>query len=108
MLTFALELVYIFLISLGVVIGGSLVGSLGAIFSNRYILDTMRQLAQRLSIWGMVAAVGGTTAIIRNLESGLVEGHTLGFLKQVLIVLAALGGAKAGETLITLIAGPGS
>lgn len=93
-----------FLIALGVVVGGAAIGALSALFTLRPPLHTMADLAERLKIWGLVAALGGTFSTIRTLESGLFAGQLGVVARQVTIILSAFLGAHLGYVLITIIA----
>lgn len=93
-----------FLIALGVVVGGSAIGALSALLTFRPPLHVMADLAERLKIWGLVAALGGTFSTIRTLESGLFTGQLGVVARQLTIILSAFLGAHLGYTLITIIA----
>lgn len=93
-----------FLIALGVVVGGALVGALAAILTNRPPLHLMVDLAERLKIWALVSALGGTFGTIRALESGLFGGQLGVVARQSTIVLSAFLGAHLGYLLITYLA----
>lgn len=93
-----------FLIALGVVVGGATIGALSALFTYRPPLHVMADLAERLKIWALVAALGGTFSTIRTLETGLFGGQLGVVARQATIVLSAFAGAHLGYTLITLIA----
>jgi hypothetical protein len=93
-----------FLIALGVVVGGSTIGALSALITFRPPLHVMADLAERLKIWALVAALGGTFSTIRTLETGLFGGQLGVVARQVTIILSAFLGAHLGYTLIILIA----
>lgn len=92
--------IHCFFIALGVIIGGSIIGSLGDFATGDGPLSSMIRIADRLRIWAMVAAIGGTFDAIANLEKGLFEGTPFDLLKQALLILSAMGGVKVGITLI--------
>ncbi|MGI6365088.1 MAG: YtrH family sporulation protein [Bacillota bacterium] len=93
-----------FLIALGVVVGGSAMGALGALLTQRPPLHIMADLAERLKIWGLAAALGGTFSTIRALESGLFAGQLGVVARQVTIILSAFLGAHLGYLLISILA----
>lgn len=93
-----------FLIALGVVVGGSAIGALSALFTYRPPLHVMADLAERLKIWALASALGGTFNAIRALETGLFGGHLGVVARQVTIILSAFAGAHLGYTIIVLIA----
>lgn len=90
-----------FLIALGVILGGSLIGSLSAVLLGRPPGAAMGELAWRLKIWAMVTALGGTFTPIRNLESSLLGGQFTIVLRQLLFILSSFAGAHIGYLLIS-------
>lgn len=92
--------IHCFFIAFGVIIGGSVIGSIGDFATGDAPLSSMTRLADRLRIWAIVAAIGGTFDAIANVEKGLLEGSTFDLLKQALLILSAMGGVKVGITLI--------
>lgn len=95
--------IFMFFIALGVVIGGSTIGTLSTLITGRPPLYTMADLASRLKIWALVAALGGTFSTIRALESGFLGGQITVVLKQVLLILFAFWGSHIGYLLIVLL-----
>ncbi len=100
MADFLLKLILSFCISLGMITGGSLVGSLGALLCGGHPATTMMDLAQRLKIWAAVASLGGTFSTIRVLESMLWERQLTVLIQQISLVVAAFGGAHIGYILV--------
>jgi hypothetical protein len=92
-------------VALGLVIGGSMIGAIGALLTHRPPMDTMLHLADQLKIWAMVSALGGTMDTIRILEAGFLEGQVTLLLKQLGYLLAAFIGCQIGYFLIECIAG---
>ncbi len=105
MTAFSGDLLLTFFISIGVVVGGAFFGSLAGLLSGQYPLATMATLAERLKLWAMVAALGGTFATIRSIESGLFEGQLTTVLRQMLYILVAFAGANLGWLLVSVMAG---
>ena len=103
MTTGPLDLLLTFCIALGVVTGGALVGALGALVWGETPMTTLVELAGRLKIWGMVAALGGTFDSIRNLESGFLQGQLRVVAKQSLFIATAFLGAHLGFLLIRIV-----
>lgn len=99
------DLLLAFFTALGVVIGGSVIGSLATLLTTGSPLHTMYTLAQSVKVWAVVVAMGGTFPAIRALESGLWGGEFLVLLRQVGTILAGFSGAYCGFWLITLVAG---
>lgn len=100
MLKFANELLLSFFVGLGVVLGGTIFGALATLFTGRLPLSTMLMLAERLKLWGVIAALGGTFAIIRGIETTLAEGQLAALGKQLLFILSAYAGAHFGYLII--------
>lgn len=92
--------------SLGVITGGALIGSLSALLTGQPPQRMLLEIADRLKIWAMVAALGGTFESIRVIEMGLIGGEFQSLIKQVLLIISAFGGAQLGYLLIsTLVSG---
>ncbi|MFC4022552.1 YtrH family sporulation protein [Oceanobacillus longus] len=92
--------IHCFFIALGVIIGGSFIGSMGDFATGDAPLTSMGRIADRLRIWAIVAAIGGTFDAIANFEKGLFEGSTIDLFKQALLILSAMGGVKVGIIII--------
>lgn len=99
------DLLYAFFVALGVVVGGSLVGTVPALFLHDYPVRTLVELAERLKLWALVAALGGTFATIRGLELGLLGGRLDALAQQLLFIISAFAGAHSGYLLIAGISG---
>lgn len=97
---FIVTLIIAFFVAIGVVVGGSLIGSIGAFLTNEPPLKTMAQLANSLKIWALVAAIGGTFDMITSLERGLFYGTPTEVVKQILLVMSAMSGAYTGSQII--------
>ncbi|RBW71635.1 YtrH family sporulation protein [Bacillus taeanensis] len=93
-------LILAFFIAAGAVLGGSIVGGIGAFLVKEPPLETIYDLAKRIKIWALVAAIGGTFDMITNIERGFFYGTPIEVLKQILLVLSAMSGANTGMTLI--------
>ena len=94
-----------YFIALGVLLGGSLIGGISAFFTGQPPLTEIQRLADSLRIWAIVAAIGGTFGAVYNLERGLIQGETASLVKQILLILAALGGAQTGSLIISWLTG---
>ncbi|MBD1380103.1 YtrH family sporulation protein [Metabacillus arenae] len=89
-----------YFIALGVMLGGTLIGGIGAYLSGQPPLTYIFSLANRLKIWALVAAIGGTFDAVYNFERGILEGNTRDMFKQFLLILSSLGGAQTGWLII--------
>ncbi|MCL6627560.1 MAG: YtrH family sporulation protein [Alicyclobacillus shizuokensis] len=94
-----------FFIALGVVIGGTLLGGIGAFIFNDYPVLKMLRLSEQLKIWAMVSTLGGTMDTLRAIETGVLNAnlHVLG--KQFTYLSAAFFGCQVGYWLIQTLYG---
>ena len=99
------DLTLSFFLSMGVVLGGALFGSLAAYATGSLPLHTMTVLAERLKIWGLVSALGGTFFALKTIEVGLFEGQPTTVIKQLLFIASAFGGAHLGYLIILALGG---
>ncbi|WP_110114101.1 YtrH family sporulation protein [Bacillus sp. CGMCC 1.16541] len=86
--------------SLGIILGGSLIGAFGGFLVGKPPLYTMYILSNSLKIWAIVGAIGGTFDTFYSFERGLFEGATKDVFKQILLILVAMGGAQTGSIII--------
>ncbi|MFB5663589.1 YtrH family sporulation protein [Alteribacillus sp. HJP-4] len=100
---FAGTLVMDFFVAFGVIIGGSIIGGIGAFLIGKPPLSAIHDLAASLKIWALVAAIGGTFDAITTLERGLFYGTHSDVFKTLGMICAALGGANAGTFIIQWI-----
>ncbi|GGH75714.1 sporulation membrane protein YtrH [Compostibacillus humi] len=92
--------IHCFFIAFGVIIGGSIIGSIGSFATGEAPLTAISRLANSLRIWAIVAAIGGTFDAIENLQKGLFDGSTIDLVKQALLILSAMGGVKTATLII--------
>ncbi|MEC2077690.1 YtrH family sporulation protein [Metabacillus fastidiosus] len=88
--------IHSYFIALGVILGGALIGAFGAFLTGEPPLSKMFQFADRLKIWALVAAIGGTFDAFYSFERGILDGQTKDIVKQVLLIISAMGGAHTG------------
>ncbi|MBA4601590.1 YtrH family sporulation protein [Thermoactinomyces mirandus] len=89
-----------FLIALGVVLGGVILGGLGAFITDEYPMFKMMRLAEQLKIWAMVAAIGGTFDTIKNFEITILGGQLNLAFQQIVFIVSAFLGAHTGTVLV--------
>ena len=90
-----------FLIALGVILGGSTLGSLGSvIFERQPPFHTLMELAEKLKIWALVTALGGTFTPFKAIELGFLSGQPAEIFKQLALIICAFGGAHIGYLLL--------
>ncbi|HLR14481.1 MAG TPA: YtrH family sporulation protein [Bacillota bacterium] len=98
---FIVACIHCYFIAFGVVIGGSIIGSIGSFMTGDPPFTAIMRIAKSLRIWAIVAAIGGTFDAISNLEKGLLGGSTIDLFKQLFIILAAMGGVKSALIIIS-------
>ncbi len=96
-----------FFIAFGIVIGGSLLGGIGAVVSLQPPTLTMLEVADRIKIWALAAAVGGTMDPLRVIESNVIGGDLSPAIKQILYLAFAFLGAHMGSELVKWVCGRG-
>lgn len=97
---FFTSLINCYFIALGVIIGGSIIGGVGAFLAGEPPLTVINRLSKSLRIWALVAAIGGTFDAISNFQRGLFEGAPIDIFKQILLIIFAMGGTHTGSKLI--------
>lgn len=99
------RIIPVFFIALGVVIGGSFVGSIGGVIIKQSPLKIMLDIADDLKLYAIISAIGGTFTNLRMLEGVFLKGDLLIILQQFLILLSAFFGAQLGYWLIVIFCG---
>lgn len=90
-----------FFIALGVILGGSMLGSLGTFFFQQHPpYHSLLELAEKLKIWALVAALGGTFTAFKAIELGFLSGQPAEIFKQLALIISAFGGAHIGYLLL--------
>ncbi|MBA4495272.1 YtrH family sporulation protein [Paenactinomyces guangxiensis] len=89
-----------FLIALGVVLGGVVLGGIGAFITDDYPMWRMLRLAEQLKIWAMVAAIGGTFDTIKTFEVNILGGQLDQAFQQLIFIVSAFIGAHTGTILV--------
>jgi hypothetical protein len=97
-------LVIDFTVALGLMIGGSLVGAVGALLTHHPPMYTMVRLAEQLKIWALVAALGGSMDTLKEIADGVFEWNLSPVVKQFSYLMAAFLGSQTGYLLIKWLA----
>lgn len=92
-----------FLVAFGVVLGGAMLSGIGAVVTMQAPAVVMEYWADKIKIWALVVAVGGTIDPLRVIESNFLEGHLSPAIKQILSILCAFLGAHMGTSLVLWI-----
>jgi len=94
-----------FFTALGVVLGGSIIGSLATFVSLDSPVHTMLVIAKPIKLWAMVVALGGTFPTIQALDAGVWAGEVRLLLQHLALIVSSFLGASAGYWLILAVAG---
>lgn len=94
------RMVTVFFIALGVVIGGTFIGGLSAIFTKDSPLKMMDEIAQRIKLYAVVSSIGGTFKNLRLLEGSIFQGELSVIMQQVLVLIVGFIGANIGVLII--------
>ncbi len=94
-----------FFTGLGVMLGGSLVGGLAALFYSESPFHRMQALAEDVKLWAIAVAIGGTFPTLRALDSGLFNGEAVHLVRQLGVMLAGFLGAQSGYWLVMTLTG---
>ncbi|MDY0405345.1 YtrH family sporulation protein [Virgibacillus sp. 179-BFC.A HS] len=97
---FFASFIHCYFIAFGVVLGGALIGSIGAFATGEPPLTAIGRIASKLRIWAIAAAIGGTFDAFANFEKAL-DGSAMDVFKQILIILSAMGGVKTAIALLS-------
>lgn len=98
---FFVTFIHCFFIAFGVMIGGAVLGSLGAFITGGSPLHAMNRISQSLRIWAIIAAIGGTFDAIESFQKGFLDGATFDLFKQIMFILSAMIGVKTALLLIS-------
>ncbi|WP_336885176.1 YtrH family sporulation protein [Caldalkalibacillus salinus] len=107
-MSFLVTIILDFFVAFGVLIGGCLLGGLGAIIIAQPThppLDLMSHLADKIKIWAVVAAIGGTIDTLSAIERGFFSGSHGEVVKHLLFICSAFLGAHAGTIIIKWFVG---
>ena len=99
------RLVTVFFIALGVVIGGTFIGGLSALFTKDSPLKLMDEIAQRIELYAVVSSIGGTFKNLRLLEGSIFQGELSIIIQQVLVLVIGFIGANVGVLIIKGLTG---
>jgi hypothetical protein len=100
---FSSNVIYSFLISFGVILGGSLFAGIAAVINDNPPLKTMLDFSGSIKIWAVAIALGGTFSSFEILDEGLFKGEIKAIAKQIIYIFMAILGANSGCNLLRLI-----
>jgi hypothetical protein len=104
--SFASNLIMDFFVSMGMVVGGALLGGLAAVLTHSLSpLQIMVKLADQLKIWALVSTLGGTMDTLRVIESGVLNARLHPVGRQFALLVSAFLGSQVGFQIIVWLAG---
>lgn len=102
---FVQTIVIDYFVAFGVMLGGCLIGGIGAFIVNEPPVNWVEQLSDKLKIWALVAAIGGTFDTITAIERGFFYESPGDIFKQISFICSAYLGAHSGSILIKWLIG---
>lgn len=96
---FLTKVIIHFCVAFGVVMGATLMTGVASILTLQPPTLQMQDIAEKIRIWAVVAAVGGTIDPFRSIESHFIVGELSPALQQILIIVSAFLGAQLGAKL---------
>src|SRR5690625_6049712 len=87
---FIASFIHCFFIAFGVIIGGSIIGSVGSFITADAPLTSVNRIAKGLRIWAIVAAIGGTFDAIANIYKFVIDGSTFDIFKYKLLLIKSI------------------
>src|SRR5699024_1129715 len=97
---FFVTFIQCYFIAIGVIIGCTLIGSIGSFATGDGRFCALNRIARSLRSWAVVAAICGTVAAIPRVDNGVAGGSRMDLCKQALFILTAMGGVKTAILLI--------
>lgn len=106
-MSFVSSLVVDFFVAMGIVLGGSLLGGVGASLMHAPPMAVMVNLSEQLKIWAMVSTLGGTMDTLKVIETGVLSRELAPVGRQITFLIAAFVGCEAGAFIVRWLAGEG-
>lgn len=89
-----------YFVAFGVLLGGCLIGGLGAFLVGEPPMTWVQNHVDKLKIWALVAAIGGTFDTITAIEKGFFNEYYGEMVKHLLYIGSAFFGAHTASLLI--------
>ena len=99
------DILLAFASSLGVILGGTILGTCAGFLTKVPPGAQMRELARTLRMWAVLVAIGGTFPTLRVIESGLFSGQVFALARKLGVIVSAMLGASFGYWLILTLTG---
>jgi len=97
------KIILYFFVAFGIVVGGSLMGAMGSFLVRQPPMTSMVGIAEKLKIWGLVGALGGTFDSFMQIERVFADGQINPIVKQIILIMCAFAGAHTGTVLMQWI-----
>lgn len=95
-----------FLVAFGMVVGGSVLGGIGALLTpHKEPMLLMVQLSERLKIWAMVSALGGSMDALKMIGEGVLNRELTPVGRQLTYLIVAFIGCQIGALVVYWLAG---
>lgn len=94
-----------FFTALGVIVGGSFIGGLAALFYAESPFHRMQKLAGDVKLWAIVVVIGGTFPTLRALDSGIFGGEFIHLVRQLALIVAGFLGSQTGFWIVMTVTG---
>lgn len=91
--------------AIGVILGGSFIGGLAAVFYAESPFHRMQTLAGDVKLWAIVVVIGGTFPTLRALDSGLFGGEFIHLVRQFTLIAAGFLGSQTGYWIVMTVTG---
>ncbi|MFD2671449.1 YtrH family sporulation protein [Marinicrinis sediminis] len=104
---FITQMMTYFAISFGVVMGASIFSGIVAILTLQPPGFAMKEVAEKIKIWALVAAIGGTIDPFRQIESNFLDSQYSPAIKQILYIISAFLGAYCANKLMNWLSSGG-
>jgi hypothetical protein len=104
-MSFLGNLVINFLVAFGMVVGGSILGGIGAMLTpHKQPMLMMITLSDRLKIWAMVSALGGSMDTLKLIGEGVLTRQLDPVGRQLTYLIVAFIGCQTGALLVNWFA----
>lgn len=94
-----------YFVAWGVLLGGALIGGLGAFLVGEPPMNWVHNHVEKLKIWALVTAIGGTFDTITAIEKGFFGEYYGEMVKHFLYIGSAFLGAHSASILINWMIG---
>lgn len=98
-----IRLITIYFIAFGITLGGTFLAGFSALLTRQAPFELMKDVAQDLKFWAIIAAIGGTFDALKGIEEGFLGGQYSSLLRQIFYFFAAFFGANTASGMILML-----